>query len=180
MLAKFWNNQVTLSDSFNTTEKNLTTFSYSATLGISAESQPKLTVLFCLGPKSPGVKWLKRKSTAHVRSSSESQLRTVLFEAETYGTLFRKPEKACTVRNKRWGQKCQAEHLAPNSSRSSRDFFGVSQRVHRQSILRQRVRHMGGHLPKASCVVFCLKQKLLGLFAARQKKHALFGTSNFG
>ena len=39
------------------------------------------------------VKWVETKSTAHGWSSSESKLHTVLFEAETYWTLFRKPEK---------------------------------------------------------------------------------------
>ena len=142
--------------------------------GISLRFQPKLTVLFCLERKSPRVKWLKTKSTAHVLPSFKSKLRTVLSEAETYRTLFHKPEKTRTVRNKQCGQKFQEEHLAPNSSRSSRDCFGLNQRVHGQSGLRQRVHHMGGHLPKASCVVFCLKQKLVDSFAQTRKARTVW------
>ena len=129
--SQFKKNQVAIFTQFQYHRIHfLTPLSYSATLGIPPGFQPKLTVPFCLEPKSPRVKWLKTRSTAHVRSFCKSKLRTVLSEAETRGTVFRKPKKACTVRNKQCGQKFQEDHLAPNSSRSSRDFFGLNQRVH--------------------------------------------------
>ena len=55
-----------------------------------------------------------------------------------------------------------------------RPFFCSRQRAWSKSSLRQRVQHMLCHLPRASYVVFCLKQKLIGLFSASQKSTYFF------
>ena len=58
-----------------------------------------------------------------------------------------------------------------------RQFFCSRQRAWSKSSLRQRVQHMAGHLPKASCVVWSKAKTHWTLFR-KPEKHVFFSTSS--
>ena len=116
----------------------------------------KPTTFYCLRPTST-LFFCSRQNVRGIFGSPKGT-RKILFE----------PKGTCILRKLTYPLAPSKLLRIPHeriSRQRVRPFFCSRQRAWSKSSLRQRVQHMVGHLPKASYVVFCLKQKFIGLLS---------------